>query len=1639
MSDKVLQNNTKYINKVVKAGKDILKKKFDSNIEQFIKQFYRRCDNEYLKSIDAKDIFHCAYNFYQFVSVKKVSEHRKARVFNPVEKTHGFSSDRTFIECNVNDSPFILDSLTQSLFKDDRFIHEVIHPIMSIERNTNGNIKEILSERTDSNGKANLESIIQIQIGHVSDKEELKEIEQYINNILECVEVAVADWKTMLTKADATIKRLESLKDSAADKDEIDEAIEFLKWSVDNNYIFLGYRVFDFNEDKTVTFDKDKQLGIFRSKINRAYDDKINGIPYNSDFILKNSKLIEITKSSRKSYVHRPAHMDYIGIKIYDEDGNVIGEERYLGLFTSKVYYQSAHKIPIIRRKIDNIVERSGFRPNSHNGKALVAVLEGHPRDELLQSSEQELFEIGMGIVSLSEKPDTRVFIRQDRFLRFYSCILFIPRDFFTTQLRQKVQTILEEELDGKVMDYYTQVTDSPLARVNVLIKTVPEGEASDYLHFDNKKIKSKKIDVEKIRQRIVEKTNSWIDGLKNKLSERFGEIDGEKTFRAYSKVFSEGYKDMYHPGGAALDIAKIENVYDNRDASIALSLYFDLYHLEEDEESQFQLKLFSIDKRINLSDIMPIIENLGFNVIDEITFKIRPVHKDRDVWIHHFKLVFNRKKLEEKNSLKYKIEDIKVIFEEALLLVWNKKIENDNLNQLVTRAAMNYRNTKLLRAYIKYVIQLDFPYSKEFITQVLCKHPIISDQLVKYFHTKFDPTIPKKSRDADIVSVLKKIRTSLNDVQSVAEDRVINQILDTMSATLRTNFFQVDEEGDYKDYISIKLRSADVPNMPKPRPFAEIFVYGYALEGVHLRGGKVARGGLRWSDRIEDFRTEVLGLVKAQMTKNAVIVPAGSKGGFVVKHSNAKDKNEKFEEGKECYKKYLSGLLDITDNIVEGKIIKPKNVVCCDDDDPYLVVAADKGTATFSDTANGVAKKYGFWLDDAFASGGSAGYDHKKMGITARGAWVSVMRHFQEMGRDCQKEDFTCVGIGGMAGDVFGNGMLLSKHTRLVGAFNHIHIFIDPNPDAEKSYKERQRMFNHPERALWTDFDPKIISKGGGVFERAAKSIKVSKEMKERFDIDKNEITPNELIIALLKAEVDLLWNGGIGTFVKASTETHEQVGDKANDEIRVNGNEMRCKCVGEGGNLGLTQKGRIEYARVGGRVNTDALDNSAGVDCSDHEVNIKIAFGKAIEKKKLSMKSRNKLLEKMTDEVAELVLRDNYLQTLAITIMEQKKNKIIENNIRLMEFLENKGKLDRAIEFLPTNETLHTRALQKQGLTRPELSVLLAYSKLYVFDDLINSNLPNDDYFTSDLLLYFPSEMRDKFKNEIENHQLRKEIITTCVCNSIVNRTGATFFHQIKEETGMKGCDIARAYTVVRDIFGLREIWETIESLGSKMSIETSMKLYDEVEMLVERSVSWLLRNCSHPLKTSELVNTYKPIVSEIKDSLEDITNDIIKEQRNAREKKYTSLGVPKKLARDISNLEALSSATDISLVAIRTKFPVKLVGQVYFEIGDKFKIGWLRSEARKLFSDSHWENLATKTLIGTFYDEQMKLTEDVLRKACDNESCEFTLDKWLKDKKKVVMRYNNFMSDLRDEDKITHTMLTVAIERVNAILNE
>lgn len=1623
MPNKDLEEASAIVNDLINSEKN---KGLKDNplLENFVKIFYQYSPSKFLKENDSKALFNSASNLWDFIfnsfegSVKEASP-RKVRVFNPDKSSDNWESNRTIVELNTTDSPFILDSVTAELTKLGYNIYAVMHPVISIDRNDKGDIVNITNS---TNSDKNLESVMHIQISYIADISVHKDIEKNILNILSFVSFAVTDWHAIRNKTSQLIKIVD--KNSKQFEEEyVSEVKDFLSWILANNFIFLGYQEYGFSSDDkdsecSISVIDGSELGIFRAENISAKPSGLKCISADNVLHQDDNVLLEITKSNNKSIIHRPVSMDYVGIKHFDENNNLIGESRILGLFTSSVYYQSAMTIPIIRKKIDTIVERSGLTTESHSSKALLTVLESYPRDEMLQVKESDLFNISMGMVELAERPRTKLFVRKDRFSRFMSCLVFVPKEQFNTNLRENIQNVLEDSFNGEATDYYTQVTESPLARIHVIIALTKDS--------------SDTINIKEIERRLVEITNSWNDELRNTLISNTGERKGEELFTDYSNAFPEVFKNSYHFGGTYCDIKKIEESYTQD------NLTLDIYHLEKDPNNIYQLKIYQPAKKVTLSEILPILENMGFDAIDERTFFIEPKHHKDGTWVHHFALRLSESLLTKEEIDNLSLISIKDDFETALYKIWHDEIENDALNKLILIAGLTWRDVEMLRAYGKYIRQTDFTYSLDYMLDALSLHPRITKLLLKLFNARFDPSLLESDSVITQNKTSAEIDKSLSAVSNIAEDRVIRQFYETILCTLRTNFFQLDKNGENKSYISYKFDSQSVPNLPLPRMHVEIFVYSRDIEGIHLRGGKVARGGLRWSDRVEDFRTEVLGLVKAQMVKNSVIVPVGSKGGFVVKYPDNSSREAWLDQGKECYKIFLSGLLDITDNIIDGKIIPPREVVRQDEDDPYLVVAADKGTATFSDIANNLATDYGFWLGDAFASGGSVGYDHKKMGITAKGAWVSVKRHFMEMGINCQEEDFTCVGIGDMSGDVFGNGMLLSEHIRLVGAFNHMHIFVDPTPDSATSYKERKRLFELP-RSTWLDYNKDLITKGGGIFDRTAKSIDVSKEMAELFNIDSSSISPDELIKKMLTSKVDLIWNGGIGTYVKSEIESHEFVGDKANDALRINAKELNCKVIGEGGNLGLTQRSRIEASSNGVRINTDAIDNSAGVDCSDHEVNIKIALQDAVSKETITIEERNKILEEMTDEVSQLVLRDNELQTQAITIAELEGVSVLEQKNRLMNFLTDEGLLDRRIEFLPDEDNISHNQTVGRGLTRPEISVLLAYSKMSVYNDLIASNMPDDKYFTKYLVSYFPSRMQEEFPEEISEHQLKREIITTCMSNEIVNRMGCTFFHRMRESTGMKGCDVVRSYAVARDLFNIDELWDEVESLDGKIELDVQIQLYIEIRDLISHVISWFLRNGEQPIDATDIIEKYSDGINEIKKSLDSIMSTVLKNARDAKFKKYTDIGLPENISKEISNLEALSSACDIVSVARQNNLPVELVGKIYFEMGFRFNFGWLRLTAYNLMSDSHWDNLSLKTIIESLFDQQMMITAEISKEAsCNDDECNAAIESWYSHNVKNIERYDKFITDIKSHDTIKQSMLTVAIQRSKSLCN-
>ena len=1588
-----LQQHSKIIDSIINT----LASKTPERTKQFIRQFYAKVPTAELLHTDTKYSAALAASAYQFFSERKAGV-PKIRIFTPTLKEHGYHSKHIVIELINDDMPFLVDSLTAELSRQNLIIRETIHPILHVQRDKSGNLTAI--HASDKAADSSAESFIHFEIsglpGTVSTTQLISDLEW----VLKHIRAAVEDWQPIMRKLDENIASLGKVRETS-DLESAAEVEDFLRWLAERNFVFMGYAEYDFFDAQ----GREKLTAVAGSKLGiLKIDDEIaprglEALPPELRHFLLVPQWIEITKSNRRSQVHRPVPMDYIGIKRFNAKGKVIGEARFLGLFTSNVYYQSSEHIPLVRQKVARILKRSDFSPISHDGKALKAILEFLPRDEIFQMSDDDLFETSMGILALEAKPRVRIFTRKDAFERFISAMIFVPRERFSTELRHQIQHMFEKAYSAATSSYSTQITEAPLARLHLTVKTTP-GEIPA-------------IDTAKLEHEIAKLAYMWSDLLQEALIQRHGEAKAEVLQHAFANAFPQNYINRYDTAAAVYDISKIE------ESQVKQSLTLELFHSKTEDNTFAHLKIYNPNEEIALSDILPMLENAGFKVIEEHPFLIAPQNGTQSVWIRDIKLKLA-------NDKPVVLESIKSLVEELLMNVWQGEAENDRLNSLALKSGLNWREVRILRAYSKYLRQIGFNYSQTAIEQAMNNQSHIARLIVELFLTRFLPEL--KDRDNKQSALRGKIEDQLANVSSVVEDLILRRFVDVILATMRTNYFQTQSDGSSKPVLSFKFASAKVPELPLPRPFAEIFVYSTRVEGIHLRGGKVARGGLRWSDRHEDFRTEVLGLMKAQMVKNSVIVPVGSKGGFVVKKPPVSGSREAvLEEGIACYKMYLQGLLDITDNIVNGKITPPTRVVRHDEDDPYLVVAADKGTATFSDIANGVSTSYGFWLGDAFASGGSAGYDHKEMAITARGGWVSVTRHFNEMGVDISKENFTCVGIGDMAGDVFGNGMLLSNKIKLIAAFNHMHIFIDPSPDAATSFRERKRLFELP-RSSWKDYDASLVSKGGGIFERSSKSIMLSKEAQNALGISKGTITPDELIRTILLAPVDLLWNGGIGTYVKAEDEVHEQVGDRANNAVRVNGKELRCKIVGEGGNLGFTQKGRIEYARSGGRINTDAIDNSAGVDCSDHEVNIKIALSQVVAKGNLSVEKRDKLLTSMTDDVADLVLKDNILQTQAITIAQQQGVTMLESHTRLIHTLERSGMLDRAIEFLPTDKQLADLKAAHKGLTRPEIAVLLAYSKMSLYRELLDSSLPDENYFTADLMRYFPKAMQSQYADVITKHPLKREIIATVVTNSIVNRAGINFFYAIAEDMGAGARDIAAAYTLARDAFSLRALWKEIEELSS-IKVEAKVEMYSAINEFLERMSTWLLRNLPLPLAIDEAMKEIAPGIAEIEKSSESLHSQTTLKAYNKVLTRLKDQSVPEKLANKIARLEMMSSAFDIISVAHKTGLAIGAVGKLYFELGARIRLGWLRLCASRISPSTHWERLAIQSLIGDLYDEQRRLTIAIIEG-------KGTIEGWANSIHIDLERYDRFVEDLKSNEANDIPRLMVALRHIRSL---
>ncbi|MBR9781235.1 MAG: NAD-glutamate dehydrogenase [Rhodospirillales bacterium] len=1597
------------IDKVVEQIQQRLTGKMAKDAEAFVRLFYKDVPPDDMAGRSVDSLYGAALTLYKFAQKRPSANAAKIRVYNPDLEEHGWKSDHTVIEMINTDMPFLVDSVTSALNEFDLTVHLVIHPIMRIARDDRG---ELQSVEAVENSDASRESVMHLEIDEQTDEAVLRKIRDRLEDVLTDVSLSVEDWQAMLSKVAEVLDGIRTAPTGISAEDQ-KEAQDFLGWVHNDHFTFLGYREYKFSgtgKKAKVDVNPQSQLGILRREGTHIFDElrQIGNLSTEVQAFVAQPSLLMVTKANKQSTVHRSVHLDTIVVKQFDDEGKVVGQHLFVGLFTSVAYNLSPRLIPLLRMKLAETIKRAGFPPASHDAKALVNILETFPRDELFQIELDDLYHICMGILHLQERQRIALFVRRDAFERFVSCQVFCPRDRFSTKLRMKFQSVIEAAFDGKVTAHYTLIGDSPLARLHLLVKTTP-GELPEY-------------NVTDIERQLVETARDWADTLRQVLVREMGEERGLTLYRRYGESFTGDYRDRFGVDTAALDIDRIEDVIKSSDLRV------NLYRPIEAAENELRFKIYNPGAPVPLSDVLPMLENMGLKVITENPFKVEPRDTDVNVRIHDFGVLVDGE---------FHLHDVRDKFQELFIRMWHGEVENDAFNRLVLLGGLHWREVVILRTYARYMRQMGSAFSQDYMAKTLANNASLAAAIVDLFVARFDP-----DRDPGLAAEAEAIEgdiiTRLEDVMNPDEDRILRAFLNLVQSTLRTNYFQYGKDGNPKPYLSVKFNSGMVEDLPLPRPWREIFVYSPRVEAVHLRGGPVARGGIRWSDRQEDFRTEILGLVKAQMVKNAVIVPVGSKGGFVVKRPPVDGGREAFlEEGIACYKTLMSGMLDITDNIVGGDIIPPERVRRLDDDDPYLVVAADKGTATFSDIANGVARDYGFWLDDAFASGGSQGYDHKKMGITARGAWESVKRHFREIGKDIQKEPFTVAGVGDMSGDVFGNGMLLSEQIKLVAAFNHMHIFVDPDPDLAKSFAERKRLFDMP-RSSWADYDTKVLSKGGAIFDRKAKTLDPSAEVRKLLDLGTGKVTPADMMKAILKADVELLWFGGIGTYIKSSAESNADAGDRANDAIRINGKDIRAKVIGEGANLGCTQRGRIEYAHAGGRLNTDAIDNAAGVNCSDHEVNIKILVGEVVAAGDMTEKQRNKLLVEMTDEVGDLVLRDNYLQSQAISNAFAGGGDALDAQVRLIRMLEREGRLNREIEYLPDDEELARRTAAHQGLTRPEISVLMPYAKLWLYDEVLKSDLPDDPILVEELVRYFPTAVRKKYSAAISSHRLKREIIATVGTNSLVNRVGGTFVHDMMEATGLSAVDVSRGYLITRAVFGLRKLWAGIEALDNKVDAKVQIAMFSHINRMVEDVTLWFLRNCEE-LNVGAKIELFRPAVAKVIEAFDDIVpaDAAFRTTLDQKSQSLIDRGVPEDLARRVAAMQQMVAVCDIVRIAEATGRDVIDVGATYFAIGARFQLGLLRAAAESIEAETHWQKLARAAAIDDLFGHQRELTRVVLSSGTNGTVGGDLVGKWVDDHQRGCARCDQLIDELRAAGQIDLSMITVANRQIRAMV--
>jgi glutamate dehydrogenase len=1577
-----------------------------ADLARFARHFFGIVPLAELAQRHDSDLIGCTLASWRFFQEFDGKEQR-IRVFNPDTQQHGWQSTHSVIELIHPDLPFLVDSVRIELKRQGKLIHTLQNSVMCVDRDAAGRLGTIHEGRSADadveSGTTRAESFMFIEIDRCSDPSELKGVQQGISEALAYVRAAVSDFAPMQARLRELVDALRSGSMRAAEN-ERGEAVAFLEWLLEDHFTFLGYECFEIERglgEGRLGVDRAQSLGV---SAHDPLEDSIEGLPEEVIGYLRAPLLLSFAKASRFSRVHRPAYPDYVSVRQLDAEGRVEREHRFMGLYTSRVYSSHVDGIPYLRLKVARIREELGLDRRSHLGKELDRVLQVLPRDDLFQMAGDVLRDTVLSIVQIQERARIRLFLRRGNYGRFYYCLVFVPRDLYSTDIRTRIQRVLMQRLNSQECEFWTYFSESVLTRTQFILRVDPTQVLQ--------------VDQARLEHDVIQACRNWHDDLADRLHESLGEGAAIDAWSAFGGSFPAGYSERFTTASAVVDLQHLLAL--TEEEPLAMSFYQPLTQ----KTGVLHCKLYHLDEPLPLSDVMPILENLGLRVMGEFPFGIQRAD-GRTFWIHDFEFTYA---LDGDRD----IQEVNQLFRDAFIAVWRGQAENDAFNRLVLLANMNWREVALLRTYARYIKQIRMGFELPYLANTLVTHSTISRELVRLFRTRF--YLARRSSGAELEERLERaIIGALDGVAVLNEDRILRRYLDLIKATLRTNFFQTDAQGQPRDYISIKLDPQRIPELPEPRPMYEIYVYSPRFEGVHLRGGKVARGGLRWSDREEDYRTEVLGLVKAQQVKNAVIVPVGAKGGFVPRRLPGNGSRDEIQqEAIACYRSFIRGLLDLTDNLVEGQVVPPPQVIRHDEDDPYLVVAADKGTASFSDIANGIAAEYGFWLGDAFASGGSAGYDHKEMGITARGAWVSVQRHFRELGIDVQREPISVLGIGDMAGDVFGNGLLRSRTLKLVAAFNHMHIFIDPEPDPERSFVERERLYGLP-RSSWADYDPSLISEGGGVFPRSLKQIQLTPQMQSLFDIAESSLTPAELIHRLLKAPVDLIWNGGIGTYVKASSESHADAGDKSNDAVRVDGRDLRCRVIGEGGNLGMTQRGRIEFALKGGAVNTDFIDNAGGVDCSDHEVNIKILLNEVVAAQDMTAKQRNTLLASMTEEVAALVLANNYKQTQAISMAEQQARQAMGEYRRFITAMEASGKLNRALEFIPDDEQLADRSAQGRGLTRPELSVLISYSKADLKETLAGSSITEDGYIARELETAFPEPLVRDFGKQLLEHRLRREIIATQLANDLVNHMGITFLRRLEQSTGAPPSDIAAAYVVARDVFSLRERFAAIEQLDLQVPPQVQFDLMNDLVRLGRRATRWFIRNRRRELNPVLEIEHFGPHIQALTSRFESLLEGPVQLAWQTRFDSYRSEEVPEDLARFVAGTAHFYTMLGIIEAAEEAGQEVEHVARVFFALGSELQLPWFAQLIQNLAVENHWQALARESYRDDLDWQVRSMTVAALQSAGAEQDVAQTVELWLQNNRLMVQRWHAMLIELKSAAAGDYPMISVAMREL------